>query len=113
MLEKARLPNPDPTQRMKMPEVEDQVSPVLSNRVGFFSVASPLIRENSRWFNTVFQNMVIVRAEMLFQSNEIVYTAFCDDFEALELGTAPKNYRAEITKSGDALNVTWKRVEKH
>lgn len=71
-------------------------------KLGRFYLSAERIRQ--KWPELcalVFARVVVVRAEMLWQTNAVEYLAYSEDFEPVPEGVAPPEYQFLITKGPD------------
>jgi hypothetical protein len=57
-----------------------------------------LIKKYPAVVRSLMGRCIVVRAEMMFVSREIQYTALCDDFEVVSQMELPPDYRAVFWK---------------
>lgn len=66
--------------------------------LGIFYIQSKVIQDNPQLIADMFKalNMIIVRAEMLFQMDSIEYMAICDQFALVTPGCSPPRYEVQL-----------------
>lgn len=71
--------------------------------LGKFYLTNDLIRQSPDQVAEICKmlNLVVVRAECLFASNEMEYTGLSDQFIEIEVGQKIPEYRIEITSERD------------
>lgn len=84
----------------------------MKNRVGTFEVSRDLIDRDPSAVLKVMARCVIVRAEYLFVSNTVAYTALCMDFDENLAGHLAPAYRPimERDEHGAVELLRWERV---
>lgn len=80
----------------------------LNRRIGNFSVPADDIRDRKPYVFNIFNNMLIIRAEMQYYDMSVHYTAICEDFEEVTQGAVPKEYKYEVSLENGSIK--WTKV---
>lgn len=94
---------------------EEKAAPPVENRVGQFKIHAALLRNEKlggwKQFLPLFAHMVIIRAEFIYATDMIEYTAQSDLFEVSELNCAPPEYDIiGNTKPDGSVEYTAKKI---
>jgi hypothetical protein len=92
---------------------EKGVTPMPVNRLGQFKLSSELLRSGLGWpaLLPLFARMVVIRAEFIFASDVIEYTAQSDLFEVSPDHCVPPEYDIIFTKKdGGTLEICAKKM---
>lgn len=79
-------------------------------RCGKFSVRVKVLEKATHGqLNQLFQDMVIVRAEMHYGSRSIEYIAYCPFFEPISEGVMIPEYKVELflSENSDRVSIVW------
>ena len=72
---------------------------LIKPKIGRFSISIDVIQDNSDMVKEVFKGLIVVRAEMLYHSQAIEYTALGDCFDTVPEGEIPPYYLPLISKT--------------
>jgi hypothetical protein len=73
----------------------------LVRRLGRFRIQRPLVRTLASELRSIFGEMVIVHAEMRWDTDSIEYVAMCDRFDVLEEGLEAPLYQLTLHTQED------------
>lgn len=85
----------------------------MKNRIGTFNIDGDIVREHPDGALPIMARCVIVRAEYMFSTGYIEYTALCADFDEVPQGRMAPEYRAVMQRAeqGDVSFLRWERVK--
>lgn len=70
----------------------------MKNRLGKFYIDKDLIENNFEEVQKIMSKVVVVRAEMLYQSNSIEYMAISKDFDEVSEGKEIPTYKVKVSQ---------------
>jgi|GEM_PF-4723193 hypothetical protein len=89
----------------------------IRRRQGEFTIKRELIEQSPANIIRLLTGMLIVRAEYMWDSNSIKYTAMSMEFDSLEEGQVAPVYLCQVTMGGDEStaepylgNISWNRL---
>lgn len=80
----------------------------MMKRKGTFKLDYNLICQDFYIAQTVLSTVVVVRAELCYETNKITYWAFSNRFDEVDDRIVPPEYEAILT---DRDKVEWRKVE--
>ncbi len=64
------------------------------NRLGRFHLSRQMIEDNPGFVRQVMAKIIVVKAELMWATNNIEYVAICDDFKPISGGVIVPEYIA-------------------
>lgn len=79
-------------------------------RIGKFTISKHMIDECPLQVLAVMKDMIIIRAEFLYYSDEVEYVGIHPSFEVKPDGEVPRSYTADIKARSDGTvdSVKWR-----
>lgn len=74
-----------------------------NKRIGTFAIKADDIRARAPYIFSIFNNMIIIRAEMMYYDNSVHYVGLCDDFEEIQYGAKPIEYTFEVVSEDNSV----------
>jgi hypothetical protein len=68
----------------------------LTKRIGKFTIRKHDLDACAGWIQDLMARVIIVKAEFAFERDGIEYTAFCHEFEKIDLGQEAPRYLIAI-----------------
>jgi hypothetical protein len=93
-------------------EVVDKPDYAMTECMGRFSIPTDRIRSDPETWMQVMARCVIVRAEQMFESGSIEYTALSYDFDKVEEGMRAPWYEWVLESQPDGTTVVLRAVRK-
>ncbi|URZ06475.1 hypothetical protein [Clostridium felsineum] len=82
----------------------------LLKRKGIFRISRDLIIKEPKGVMEILKDILIIKAENNFATNDVVYWGCSEHFEILEPAEILPTYNAEITKEENGIMVMWYKV---
>jgi hypothetical protein len=82
------------------------MSVIKDRRLGFFRMALPLINQMPAAARAVMSEVIVLRAELKIENDEIEYLAICEAFAPVAPGEIIRRYAASI-RSGENGTATF------
>lgn len=68
----------------------------MNQKIGRFRIWRPMIEREPAVIRSIMARMIVVRAELRWDTDSIEYVALCDDFDLVEQGFIAPEYEIEI-----------------
>ena len=78
-------------------------------RLGKFEIPRDVMLDTTEIAIAITNGMLIIRAEMMFNTDSVEYTAISPMFDEIENGTIPPSYEIIVEKKDDEIKVKVRR----